>query len=69
MCIVCKEWKAGKLNNKEAIFALGELMSAASGKQMAHYSKVLDKIMEKEVPVGESDSDLDKLWQEESEGF
>jgi len=69
MCIVCKDWKIGKLTNKEAIHALGELMSAASNKEMSHYSKVLDKIMEKEVPVTESDDELDKLWQEESEDF
>ncbi|MCX9024646.1 MAG: hypothetical protein OIN85_00955 [Candidatus Methanoperedens sp.] len=66
MCVVCKEWEAGKLTNKEAIFALGELMSAPPTKNMAHYSKVLDRIMEKELPTSEKDEEMDRLWNEET---
>lgn len=66
MCIVCKEWKAGKLTTKEALAALGELMSASPKKETKHYSKVYEDIMEKEVPMPESDEELNQNWHDET---
>ena len=48
MCLVCKEWQAGKLTSKEALDALGELIDTdINGKE--HYFEVADKILDKEI--------------------
>lgn len=66
MCIVCKDWELGKLTTKEALGAIGELMSAAKGKEMKHLSEAYEKVMEKEVPFKDTDSELDSAWHEET---
>lgn len=70
MCVVCKEWQAGKLTSKEALNNLGELINAAGeeGVETMHYWEVTSKILDKEVPVGESDEELDKSWHDEIHG-
>ena len=66
MCIVCKDWEAGKLTSKEALRALGELIASAKPKEKEHFFKVSEKILDKEVPVSETDEELDQSWHEET---
>lgn len=66
MCIVCKDWEAGKLTSKEALRALGELISGAKPKEKEHLFKVSEKILDKEVPLSDNDEELDKNWHEET---
>ncbi len=66
MCMICKDWELGKLTSKEALRNLGEVMREANKSSRAHYDDVVEKILNKEVPVGESDDELDKNWHEET---
>lgn len=67
MCVVCKDWEKGKLTNKEALDAIGELASTSDDKiQTEHYLDVADKIMDKEVPLADADAELDRSWHEEN---
>lgn len=66
MCIVCRDWQAGKLTSKEALGALGELINSSKKEDKEHYFEVSEKILDKEVPVTEDDSELDKSWYEET---
>lgn len=65
MCIVCLEWEKGKLTAKEALNNLGELMQGASLAGKAHYDDVVEKILDKEVPVSHADEELDQKWHDE----
>lgn len=65
MCIVCLDWQKGKLTSKEALRNLGELINTDTDKK-DHYWRVLDQIMESELPVMEADSDLDKAYWDET---
>lgn len=70
MCIICKEWMAGKLTSKEALSNLGELIGLKSesdrNPKIKHYYSVIDKILDKEVPMNDNDEELDKRWHEET---
>lgn len=69
MCIVCKEWMMGKLTNQEALTNVGELIgSEKNEKKKAHYWKVSDAILDKEMNNKEPDPELDKQWSEEMYG-
>ena len=65
MCIICVEWAAGKLTSKEALKNLGELISSDDDLK-SHYWEASEKILDKEVPVGDSDLELDKRWHDET---
>jgi len=68
MCKVCVEWEMGKLTNKEALNILGELIgeSTADSKRHKHYYGVVEKILDKEVPMADADEELDQKWHEET---
>jgi hypothetical protein len=70
MCIVCKDWEAGKLSSKEAIKNLGELigMKGENDKdpKIRHYYKAVEKILDKEVPVSDSDEELNRIWHDQT---
>ena len=66
MCIVCRDWEAGKLTSKEALRALGEMIPGAKPKEKEHFFKVSEKILDKEVPLNENDEELDQSWHEET---
>ena len=68
MCMICKDWELGKLTSKEALRNLGEVMAEATKAGRAHYDDVVEKILNKEVPLDESDEELDKSWHEETHG-
>lgn len=66
MCKVCVEWEAGKLTNKEALDSLGTLIKSSKRKESLHYLSVVDKILDKEVPMSDTDEELDRKWHEET---
>lgn len=66
MCLVCVQWQAGKLTNKEAIKNLGELINTDGDLGNEHFYRVIDDIMDKELPTSEPDSDLDAAWHRET---
>lgn len=71
MCLVCAEWQAGKLTNKEALRNLGEMIAVPkeSNEENAHYFSVVDKIVEKDLgKEPETDAELDARWHSENYG-
>lgn len=68
MCIVCTEWQAGKLTNKEALHNLGELIGTETGAKSSHYYKVVDEVMEDEMGGTPVDQELDIAWHRETHG-
>jgi hypothetical protein len=71
MCLVCAEWQKGNLTNKEALRNLGEFIRAPredNGEDNAHYYKVVDDIMEKELGKLEEDADMATSWHKETYG-
>jgi len=59
MCVVCTDWNKGKMTDKEAFNALGEMINSADikGKDLEHYLEVSDKILDKEFPVNGNDNE------------
>jgi hypothetical protein len=56
-CIVCLEFEKGKLTSKEALSNLGEMINDNSTKEeIEHYFEAANKIMDKEIPFEEWDS-------------
>lgn len=56
MCIVCIDWEKGKMNNDEALRALGEMIETDDASKKGHYLEVVDKILDKEMmPNGSTD--------------
>jgi hypothetical protein len=68
MCIICKDWEKGKMTNREALRAIGEVgMSDPS--QVAHLLELSDKIISKEVPdPSNSNAELDEEWERKNRG-
>jgi hypothetical protein len=68
MCIVCRDWEAGKLTSEEALGHLGEMMKGREKGDAGrlHYEEVVEKILDKEVPLSDSDEELDRSWHEET---
>lgn len=70
MCIICKDWAAGKITSKEAIKNLGEMIGmkgeADLDPKIRHYYDAINKVIDKEVPFEETDEELDKSWHEET---
>lgn len=57
MCVVCVDWEKGKMTSEEALRALGEIITAngEDNKENQHYWDTADKILDKEVPSGDTD--------------
>lgn len=69
MCIVCKEWKLGKITNEEALRNIGEMIgSEKNEKKKEHYWAVSDAVLDKEMNNKDPDPELDKQWAEENYG-
>ena len=65
--MVCVEWEKGKLSNKEALKVLGEVIKTnKDDKKAKHYFDVVDKILDKEVPLSDTNEELDQKWHEET---
>lgn len=67
MCLVCKEWIAGKITNKEALRNVGEMISTEKNeKKRKHFWKVSESILDKEMNQKDPDPDLEKQWWDET---
>lgn len=66
MCVICDNWVNGKITSKEAFKALGELIenNKLSISESEHYFELSEKILDSEVPVRNSDIELDKTYQD-----
>jgi hypothetical protein len=71
MCEICSSFPATleemtKSQIKKAFIKIGKALEKEKNqKKIDHLLEISDKILDKEVPFLESDSELDKLWQEE----
>lgn len=65
ICIICKEWELGKLNNKEALRNLGELIQSNNDNNQdnQHYFEVVEKILDKEEPFIDNEEELN--WRDD----
>ena len=62
MCMLCVEWEKGKLTSKEAMQALSEMLNTEEDEtKLAHLFELSDKIIDKDIPFGVNDFDLDYL--------
>lgn len=68
MCIVCSDWQKNKLNIKEALGNLGELLRGATEKEKEHYLEVSEKLLDADLPTPKDDTELDQKWHEEMYG-
>jgi hypothetical protein len=62
MCSICDDWEKGKLTSQEALQAAGEIMKV---EDIHHVMELTDKIMEKEMPMKERDTDFEWEWAHE----
>jgi hypothetical protein len=68
MCIVCRDWQLGRLTSKEALRNLGEMIFASEDKEeQAHLWEISEKILDNEVPISDTDEELDKNWSDENQ--
>jgi len=65
MCIICTEWEKGKLTDKEAMAAVGEMIANAED-GADHYFELANKIVEKSVPPDNIDEEMDESWWRET---
>lgn len=69
MCKICVEWELGRLSSKEAMNAIGEiLMISEDEKEIDHMTSIVDKILFKEMPVSEQNSELEEKWWKDTHG-
>lgn len=61
MCIICKD--LDNLTAEEAMRNIGELLISTSDKdQIKHLIEVSDKVMDRDVPMNDTDPGLDETW-------
>jgi hypothetical protein len=67
MCRICVEWEKGKLTTKEAFKNLGEALNASDSQdERNHLFELSNKLLDKEVPMAESDQEMDSAWHKET---
>lgn len=59
MCIICNEWQKGSMTSKEALANIGEMIGDPNNSEedMEHLLNLSGKIVDKEIPFIEWDSD------------
>ena len=62
MCMLCVEWEKQKMTGKEAFRAIGEMLIGADKEKTKHLMALSDKVLQKEVPMSETNPELDKNW-------
>jgi len=62
MCTICKHWQEGKLTDREAFRAIGELLDTKDEKMRRHLFDLSDRILEKGDPLPEWDEEVDGQW-------
>ena len=67
MCVICKDWKLGKLTSKEALSNIGEMINTESDEEKkAHYWEISEEILDKEMGNSNPDPELDRQWWDEN---
>ena len=66
MCIVCKDWKSGRLTNQEALKNLGELINSIDehSKENLHYVDLYEKILDNDLSIEDLDKNIDYWYNE-----
>lgn len=64
MCQICLEWEKEKMTNKEALNAIGELLSDSDEETKAHLFDLVNRVIDEEELADDSNtisfSDLDE---------
>jgi hypothetical protein len=64
MCILCIEWELGKLTPGEAFRAIREIIDTTKDEaQASHLIDLGERIIQKDVPLVDRDTELEKDWQ------
>lgn len=66
MCKICSDWEKGKLTAKDAMRNIGEVISSASKKDAKHLMDLSDRILDKDIPLKETDPVQDENWWKEN---
>lgn len=65
MCIICKDLE--NLTTEEAMRNIGEALISTNDKEkIKHLIDLSDRVMDKDVPMPESNPDLDENWMKEN---
>lgn len=67
MCKLCDQYKLGKIDGKEALDKIKNTIKAEMdpnhiGNLTLHMFEMTEMILTKEVPMSESNEELDKAW-------
>lgn len=65
--MLCVEWEKGKMTSKEVMRAMGEMVAGDSTKAK-HLTDLAARILDKDLPVGQSDQDQDAEWERKYHG-
>lgn len=65
MCIICKDLE--NLTTEEAMRNIGEALISTNDKEkIKHLIDLSDRVMDKDIPMPESNPDLDENWMKEN---
>jgi len=59
-CLICRD--LDHLTSEEVMRNIGEMLKGASREQSAHLLDLASKILDKDVPMEETDPGLDESW-------
>lgn len=65
MCSICDDWKNNKIDSKQAFERIKDALQNASPKTTGHLTNLSDTILDKEVPMTETDENADRQWTDE----
>lgn len=67
MCKICDDWESKKISPKEAYRRIGDaLRDQSDPEKTGHLMELSAIILDKDVPMTESNADLDKDWWDEN---
>jgi len=66
MCLICSDWEKEKLTVKEAMRNIGEILSGTTDpEKIEHLIDLSGRILDKDVPLRDSDVGMDANWEKE----
>lgn len=63
MCIICRN--LNHLTSEEAMRNIGEMLIGANKEHSKHLMDLASRILDKDVPIVDADSDMDENWERE----
>ena len=61
--MLCAEWEKGKMDVKEVLNAVGEMLdSETEDTKRKHLFELANKVIDKEIPYDDFDDNLDDLY-------